>query len=97
MAEFIASSDIPKQCDLLVVDVSGKPYLVETQPGIAKVGDLVDFMPRGEDLCTGWVVDKLPSEPFGELYAFIGRITTIHNALSVYSKTWSNPTLDDGW
>lgn len=87
--------EIKTKCDMLIVNAGGKAYLVEAEPNIANIGDLVDIQPQGEDLKTGWVEDIFVTQPYGELYCFLSRLATIHAPLAVYTKTWHHPTLYD--
>lgn len=87
--------EIRTKCDLLIVNVGGTAYLVEAESGIANPGDMVDFSVRGEDPRTGWVEDVLTTTPYGELYCFISRLSTLCSPLAVYSKTWSSPVFSE--
>lgn len=85
--------EMKTKCDLLLVSAAGKTYLVEAAEGLAQVGDRVDFIPRGEDLVSGYVDDILPAEPFDSVYCFVTRLAHLQLPVAVYHKVWVNRNL----
>lgn len=85
--------EIKTKCDLLLVSAAGKTYLVEADEGLAQVGDRVDFIPRGEDLVSGYVDDIMTTEPFSSDYCFVTRLAHLQLPIAVYHKVWVNRNL----
>ncbi len=85
-----------KFCDLALVRVDDANCIVELKPGIAKLGDRVDFLIKDVGLVCGFVDDILSCEILGDTHCFIGTAVQIFKPAAIYHRVWTNENLLDG-
>jgi hypothetical protein len=71
---------------LLLVDVEGEPFLVET-PHPTDVGDLVEFR-EGTTRCIGKVVAKSFEDIESDSYAMLSMLKPMFQAEKIWSTSW---------